>query len=148
MDTFRLEVPVNVRFRDLDIFGHVNNAVYFTYCEIARNAYWTKLFGLRRTRAANFIMARAELDYRSQTTDEHSILVGIRISSIGRSSFDFEYNIIEDGSRRLIAEGRSVQVMYDYKTNQKTAMPESVKDRILAFEGSENVNVRGAANRG
>jgi acyl-CoA thioester hydrolase len=148
VDTFRLEVPVNVRFRDLDIFGHVNNAVYFTYCEIARNAYWTKLFGSRRSRTTNFIIARAELDYRSQTTDEHSILVGIRISSIGRSSFDFHYNILEEGSRRLIAEGRSVQVIFDYTANQKTAMPDSVKDRILAFEGAENVVIRGEANRG
>ncbi len=148
MDTFRLEVPVNVRFRDLDIFGHVNNAVYFTYLEVARNAYWTKLFGPRRSRTSNFIIARAELDYRSQTTDEHSILVGIRISSIGRSSFEFHYNILEEGSRRLIAEGRSVQVMYDYKTNQKAGVTDAVKDRILAFEGAANVVVRGDAHRG
>ena len=47
MDSFRLEVPITVRFRDIDRMGHVNNAVYFTYCEIARTAYWTKLFGAR-----------------------------------------------------------------------------------------------------
>ena len=148
METSRLEVPVNVRFRDLDIFGHVNNAVYFTYCEIARNAYWNKLFGPRRSRTANFIIARAEMDYRSQTTDEHSILVGIRISSIGRSSFEFRYNILEEGSRRPIAEGRSVQVMFDYKANQKVPMVDSVKDRILAFEGADNVVIRSESSRG
>ena len=50
MHSFRLETPVTVRFRDIDSFGHVNNAVYFTYLEIGRNAYWTRLFGPRRTR--------------------------------------------------------------------------------------------------
>ena len=104
MHTFRLEVPVTVRFRDIDSFGHVNNAVYFTYCEIARNAYWTKLFGPRRQRQANFIIARAELDYRSQANEENSLLVGIRVSSIGNTSFEFRYAIMEEGSRRLIAK--------------------------------------------
>jgi len=146
--TFRLEVPVSVRFRDLDIFGHVNNAVYFTYLEIARNAYWTKLFGPRRQRTANFIIARAELDYRSQATDEDTVVVGIRVSSIGNSSFEFHYNVLDAPSRRLIAEARSVQVMFDYKSNQKIPMPESVKDRVLAFEGVDNVSVKGSLQRG
>jgi acyl-CoA thioester hydrolase len=148
VDTFRLEVPVNVRFRDMDIFGHVNNAVYFTYLEVARNAYWTKLFGPRRQRMANFIIARAELDYRSQATDEDAVVVGIRVSSIGNSSFEFHYNILEERTRRLIAEARSVQVMFDYKTNRKTTMPEAVKDRLLAFEGVDNVALKGSSQRG
>src|SRR6185369_7892187 len=116
----------------IDSMGHVNNAVYFTYCEIARNAYWTKLFGSRRLRQANFIIARAELDYRSQANEEDSLLVGIRVSSIGNTSFEFRYAILEAATRRLIAEGASVQVTFDYKANQKVPMPDAVKDRILA----------------
>lgn len=115
MDSFKLEIVVPVRFRDIDSLGHINNAVYFTYCEIARNAYWARLFGTRRLAEANFILVRAEMDYRAQATDEHDIIVGIRVSSIGNTSFDFRYRIAEEGSRRLIAEGRSVQVAFDYK---------------------------------
>ena len=148
MENFRLAVPVHVRFRDIDSFGHVNNAVYFTYCEIARNAYWTRLFGPRHLRTESFIIARAELDYRSQTNEEDEIMVGIRIPSIGQSSFEFEYRIIEERSERLIAEGRSVQVTFDYKTNRKIAVPDSVKDRILAFEGPMNVTIRSRTGRG
>jgi acyl-CoA thioester hydrolase len=141
--SFRLEVPVTVRFRDIDSFGHVNNAVYFTYCEIARTAYWTKLFGPRRERRVHFIMARAELDYRAQANEDHNLLVGIRVPSLGHTSFDFHYAIMEEGSRRVIAEGRSVQVTFDYQINRKVPIPDMVKDRILAFEGTENVEVRG-----
>ena len=143
-----MEVPVTIRFRDMDVLGHVNNAVYFTYLEMARNAYWTKLFGPRRQRTANFIIARAELDYRSPVTDEHKIVVGIRVSSIGNSSFEFHYQVMEEDSRRLVAEGRSVQVTFDHQANQKVPVTDSLKDRILAFEGPENVIVRGQANRG
>jgi len=148
VDSFRLEVPVTVRFRDIDRFGHVNNAVYFTYCEIARTVYWKKLFGTRRLRTASFIMARAELDYRGQADDEKGILVGIRVNSIGETSFEFQYRIVEEGTARLIAEGRSVQVMFDYNDNRKIPMPESVKDRILAFEGIGNVALKGKSQSG
>lgn len=145
MHTFRLEVPVSVRFRDIDSLGHINNAVYFTYCEIARNAYWTKLFGTRRLAEANFIVARAEMDYRAQAAEETPILIGIRVSAIGHTSFDFQYGIIEEGTRRVIAEGRSVQVTFDYKANRKIPLPDAVRERILAFEGPENVAIRSAA---
>ena len=145
MHTFHLEVPLAVRFRDVDSLGHINNAVYFTYCEIARNAYWTKLFGTRRLAQANFIVARAEMDYRSQANEDSSLLIGIRVSSIGHTSFDFRYQIVEDGTRRLIAEGRSVQVTFDYKANKKIPLPDAVRDRILEFEGAENVEMRSAA---
>jgi acyl-CoA thioester hydrolase len=145
--TFRLEVPVTVRFRDIDIFGHVNNAVYFTYCEIARNAYWTRLFGTRRLADANFILAHAEIDYRAQANEERNLLVGIRVSSLGNTSFDFQYRIVEDGTERLIAEGRSVQVTFDYQANRKVPLPDALKHRILEFEGAENVEIRERGSR-
>ena len=142
MESFRLELPITVRFRDIDSLGHINNAVYFTYCEIARNAYWKELFGTRRLAQANFIVARAEMNYRAQANDERAILAGIRISSIGNTSFVFDYRFLEEGTGRLIAEGRSVQVTFDYKANQKMTMPEAVRERILAFEGAGNVELR------
>jgi acyl-CoA thioester hydrolase len=146
VNRFKLEIAVPVRFRDIDSLGHINNAVYFTFCEVARNAYWTKLFGTRRLAEANFIVARAELDYRGQANDERNILVGIRVPSIGNTSFVFDYRILEEGTRRLIAEGRSIQVTFDYRNNVKVPVPNHVKDRILAFEGPQNVAVRGGSS--
>lgn len=145
MDPFKLEVPIPVRFRDVDSLGHINNAVYFTYCEIARTAYWTKLFGTKRLRQANFILARAEMDYRAQASGERNLLAGIRVASIRNSSFVFEYRLVEEGSRRLIAEGRSVQVTFDYEENRKVPVPDHVRDRILAFEGAD-VELLGGAS--
>ena len=138
-----LEVPIPVRFRDLDSLGHVNNAVYFTYCEVARNAYWKQLLGVRRLAEANFILAHAELDYRAQANGDHDIVVVVRVSFVGNTSFGFEYRVLEEGTGTLLAEGRSVQVTFDYKTNQKVPMPPSARQRILEFEG-DNVEIRGA----
>lgn len=145
MDSFRLEVPVTVRFRDIDSMGHINNAVYFTYCEVARNAYWTSLFGTRRLAEANFIVARAEMDYRSQADQEDNVAVCIRVSQIGHTSFEFHYNIIDSATRRLIGESRSVQVAFDYAANHKVPLPDAVRARILEFEGPENVLLKPVA---
>jgi acyl-CoA thioester hydrolase len=139
MEGFGLAVPVTVRFRDLDSLGHVNNAVYFTYCEVARNVYWRRLFGVRRLAEANFISVHADLDFRGQANGDHDVLVGIRASFIGNTSFGFQYRIEEAETGRLLADGGSVQVAFDYQKNEKVRVPENVRAKILEFEGPENV---------
>lgn len=136
---FRFCVPVTPRFRDLDSLGHINNAVYFTYFEIGRNAYWHHLFGIRRLAQANFILAKAEINYRRQAREDQRLIVGVRTSRIGRTSFDFDYRIVTEDSDDVIAEGRTVQVVFDYAANRKLDMSPEVRDAILSFEGPGNV---------
>ena len=139
MSEFKLRCPIEVRPRDLDSLAHVNNAVYFSYLEMARARYWAHVFNEGRRLRDDIILARAELDYRSQATDEDRLAVEIRTSRIGRSSFDFTYRIVGEQDGRLIAEGRSVQVMFDYANNHKIPLPEPVRRAILNFEGDDNV---------
>ncbi len=139
MSQFKLRCSIEVRPSDLDSLAHVNNAVYFSYLEIARGRYWAHIFDGHRRLRDDVILARAELDYRSQATDDDRLVVEIRTSRIGRSSFEFTYRIVGEGDGRLIAEGRSVQVMFDYTNNHKISLPQSVRRVILEFEGEENV---------
>ena len=143
MDPFRLYCPVTVRPADLDSLGHINNAVYFSYLEMARSFYWSVVFGSQRQARDDIILARAELDYRAQAGNDHDLRVGIRTSRIGNSSFDFKYQIIQDETDRLIGEGSSVQVMFDYHSNRSVPMPDSVRTSILNFEGPGSVSFGG-----
>ena len=93
-----------VRFRDCDSMGHVNNAVYSTFLEEARIEV---LGGL-----ADFILARVEIDFRSELHADEEIEVGTCCSRIGTKSLDLEHAIMADG--RLVAEAKSVLVGYDY----------------------------------
>ena len=140
MDPFRLYCPVTVRPADLDSLGHINNAVYFSYLEMARSFYWSVVFGSQRQARDDIILARAELNYRAQAGNDHDLRVGIRTSRIGNSSFDFKYQIIQDETDRLIGEGSSVQVMFDYHSNRSVPMPDSVRTSILKFEGTGSVS--------
>jgi YbgC/YbaW family acyl-CoA thioester hydrolase len=83
---FRFRHAVEVRFRDLDALGHVNNAVYLTYLESARMAWWMHVKGRTDLAGLDMILARAEIDYRSPAVFGERLAVGVRCASLKRSS--------------------------------------------------------------
>jgi acyl-CoA thioester hydrolase len=111
-----------VRFRDCDAMGHVNNAVFSTYLEEARIGV---LGGL-----TPFILARVEIDFRSQLRAGDEIEIGTRVSRIGTKSFDLEHQIRSNG--RVVADGRSVLVGYDYDAEQSVELSEEIRERLSA----------------
>lgn len=88
----RYVVPYRVMFRDVDSFGHVNNAVYFTYFEWARTVLWFELNGGENARDISFIVTRPECDFRQQISME-PIEILVRIGEMRTSSFDFLHEI-------------------------------------------------------
>ena len=134
MDGYRFVQPVEVRFRDLDALGHVNNVVYLTYMESARIAWWVRVTGRPDFREMTMILARTEIDYRSPATYGDRLEVGVRCASMRRSSFVLEFRIEEQGSARLVAEARKVLVHYDYEAAKSTPIPSDLRARIKAAD--------------
>ena len=130
---FPVHCPIEVRFRDCDMMGHVNNAVYLTYLEMARFAYW-KAAGLDRVAGEiSYILARVEIDYRSQAEVNEVLDVAVGVTGIGRSSFSMAFEI-RNPAGRLIAAAKSVQVAYDYGARTSVPVPDAVRARISEFE--------------
>ena len=142
---------LDVRFRDCDPMGHVNNAVYLTYLEQARLAQWRALWGfggvqdadgaaargrdgLRNPAASGewgpevpgVILARVEVDYKAPARFGDVLEVRIGIAAVGRTSFTYEYEIVDE-RERLVAAARSVQVMYDYASQQAVPIPPEIR---------------------
>src|SRR5215213_3199083 len=109
-----------VRFRDCDAMGHVNNAVYSTYLEEARIGV---LGGL-----SDFILARVEIDFRAELRAGEEIEVRTRCPRIGTKSFDLEHVIAAAG--RVVAEAKSVLVSYDYERGESVAVPAELRARL------------------
>lgn len=143
--THRLEV----RFRDCDPLGHVNNAVYLTYLEQARFSHWRALWGFRRLPrpkgvpggeaepTPGVILARAEIDYRIPARDGDVLEVRLGVSAIGRTSFSYDYEIV-DQAGRIVAMAKSVQVMYDYTAGTPVPVPDYIRElltRTVAADG-------------
>ncbi len=131
---------LEVRFRDCDPMGHVNNAVYLTYLEQARLAHWRALwnFGRPEDRTAGegnvgdvpgVILARSEIDYRRPARFGDVLEVRLGIAALGRTSFTYEYEIVDENGQ-LVAAARSVQVMYDYGAGRPVPIPETIRQRF------------------
>jgi acyl-CoA thioester hydrolase len=126
---------VLVRFSDCDPLGHVNNAVYSTYLEQARIVLWRKQAGLELRRAAasggqrgeSFILARTEIDFRSEAHDGDELEVRLSLEGFGRTSAKYGYQIVEISTGRLVAEARTVQVWYDYDMKRPALLSEATK---------------------
>ncbi len=123
------------RFRDTDAMGHINNAVYVTYLEVARQIYWARLAKDSDYQRVPFILAHVTIDFRSEALVNEVLESGIRMEWIGTKSFAFTYAIWEKTTERTVVEATSVQVGYDYAAKRSLAIPDDLRRRAEAFEG-------------
>jgi acyl-CoA thioester hydrolase len=119
-----------VRFRDLDAFGHVNNAVFLTYLEQARIEFLRQLGLLSRVDDMTMILARAEIDFRAQATLGEELEIGVRLSRFGTKSFDLDYEV--RSGDRLVADARTVLVAFDYASGETIELPQAWRERLAA----------------
>jgi acyl-CoA thioester hydrolase len=136
-------VPVEVRWRDLDALGHVNNAVYLTYFEHARLGYVRALLGdverdprTRLPHAFQFILAEVTCHYRTPVTLGDALTARIHVSRVGRKSFVFEYRLVDENTGRLMAEGCSTQVWFNYAEGRSQPVPAEIIERMEALQGA------------
>jgi acyl-CoA thioester hydrolase len=122
---------IDVRFRDCDPLGHVNNAVYLTYLEQARLHCWRALwrFGEADSSIPGVIMARAEIDYRRPAQYGQTLEIRISLAAIGRTSFTYDYEVL-DIQGRVVASARTVQVMYDYRVGKPVPVPDDIRQKL------------------
>jgi acyl-CoA thioester hydrolase len=119
----------NVRFRDLDAKGHVNNAVFLTYIESARVAFLQHLCAATPD-SMPIIVARIEIDFRAPVGLGDEVAVEVRATRFGEKSFDLEYVLRVGG--QVVAEAKSVLVGYDYGTGETIAIPDDWRERMAA----------------
>jgi acyl-CoA thioester hydrolase len=139
---YKLSVPIQVRFRDTDAMGHINNAVYLSYLEVARTEYWHRVIGVASYNDVDFVVARIEIDFLAQARIEDEIDVWIRVSAMGTKSFRFVYEIVRRRDRQVIVRAETVQVMYDYATQRSKPLSDTQRQKMLEFEESGEVAVR------
>jgi len=111
------EMRIEIRWRDMDAYGHVNNAVYLNYLEEARDAWVQKVLG-PVANTWDFVLARVAIDFRGELKqDDGAVLVRCRLDSLGRSSVRTREEVLKlDGS--ISAEAASVIVPRDPRTGR------------------------------
>jgi acyl-CoA thioester hydrolase len=124
--------PIEVRFSDLDVMGHVNNAVVVSYLEQARFQWWRSFLGGRKFQEEGFLMARVEVDYRQPILLGDDVRVELHCTRVGNTSFELSYRVTKGLGGDLFAEAKTVQVMLDFSTNRPKPLAEGTRDWLEA----------------
>ena len=119
-------VPHQVEFRDVDAFGHVNNAIFFSYFEWARTLLWFEVAGFGGATDIGFIVAHAQCDFKQQIELE-AIDICIRFGEMRNTSFDTLYEIRKKEGRELAATGKVTVVLFDWTTRSKIPISDELR---------------------
>lgn len=136
----KFETTVDLRYTDLDTYGHVNNAVYATIIEEARVDYLeTVLDGVDADVAGldngtGIVLANLELSFQRPLRRTEKVTVRVRVPKLGSSSIPFEYEIRDDGA--VVATGETTVVTIDRETGESVPIPEDWREAIEDFEES------------
>lgn len=129
--------PIDIRFRDLDALGHVNNVVYMTYVEQARVRYFDDVFGNRHDWDEwGVLLARTEINYLQPLLFKDIAKCGLVCVSIGRKSMEYHFKIFKtvDGKDIEVANGVNILVSFNHNDNASIPVPEVWKNAVLAYE--------------
>ena len=125
------ETEIQIRWRDMDAYGHVNNAVYLTYLEECRDAWAQELLGSKEA-SWDFVLAHVGIDYRRQLTQaDGRVLVRCRLASFGRSSIRTREEIaLADGT--VAAEAEAVVVPREPDADRSRPLRDDERARLQA----------------
>jgi acyl-CoA thioester hydrolase len=134
---FKHKLKIQVRYKDVDKQGHVNNANHLTYFETARVEYFKDV--IKRTinwDENGMILARTEIDYFVPILLEDEVYCYSKVSSFGTKSFIMSGLLtkITDQGEIICAESKFVIVCYNYKLEKTIPVPEEWKKIATAYE--------------
>ncbi len=122
-----MRVALQTRYNDYDSRGHVNNAVYLTYFELGRVHAWRAAGG---ESDAEFILAEARISYRSPAMIGDPLVCEVSTSEVRTRAWVWSYRVLDERDDRLVAEGSTTQVMYDYELRRSVPIPDSLREAL------------------
>lgn len=133
LDKYRYQFEIQVRYSDMDMLGHANNAVYLTYLELARLGYFKEVIRQEWKEVA-LVLAHASMDYRVPVTPGVRPVAHIRTTKLGNSSLHMENIITDHEGKTLFFSAHMVLVAMNTKTGRSTPIPDSEKQKVIAYE--------------
>jgi acyl-CoA thioester hydrolase len=127
--------PIQIRFKDIDALGHVNNSNHFTYFETARIRFFEEVIAEEIDwMKAGMIVASVTINYKAPVKMKDEIFVDTWLVKIGNTSFELGYELVksENGKETVLANGSSVIVCFNYEKQTPVEVPESWKKKMSA----------------
>jgi acyl-CoA thioester hydrolase len=132
-DEFQYTTELDIRLRDLDLMGHVNNGVYATYLEQAREDYFRDVLDKGLLDNVNTVTAKQTIEYAQPiNADCRTVAIGVRVADVSEKSLTIKYEIRADGA--VAATGSTVQVAYDMNAGKSLSIPDRWREQIKSHE--------------
>ena len=127
-----IRMPIELRWRDLDAFNHVNNSNFMTYLEEARIRWFDTVGEAWVTDETAPLLAAVQMNYKVPIPYPSKIVVELLADRIGTSSVTIGHRIVSDDGATLHADGHVVMVWIDRRSGRPTPLPGPVKAKALA----------------
>ncbi|NDW17691.1 acyl-CoA thioesterase [Dysgonomonas sp. 216] len=135
---FKHSLPLQIRFNDVDKFGHVNNAVYLNFYDLGKTNYFGSVCPNVNWERDAILVVHLEVDFISQIYGaDDSIAVQTAVTAIGTKSFDLVQRLIDTDTNDVKCICRSTMVTYDLKEHKSKPLTEEWINAICSYEGKD-----------
>ena len=135
--TFRHSLPIQLRFNDVDKFGHVNNAVYFSFYDLGKTDYFSSVCPGVNWEKDGIVVVHIEADFLAQIFGSDRIAVQTAVTEIGLKSFKLMQRVIDLDTNEVKCIGTSVMVVFDLEKHQSKPLTEEWIKAICEYEGRD-----------
>jgi acyl-CoA thioester hydrolase len=134
---FRHIIPLQIRFNDVDKFGHVNNTVYFQFYDTAKTDYIATVCKGVDWEQLAIVVVKIEAEFVAQIKGDSHIAGRTRVVKIGNKSFHLEQDVIDVDTQEVKSRCFSVMVLYDLERQQTIPLPDAWRRAISKYDGLE-----------
>lgn len=134
-DGFRHILPIQIRFNDVDKFGHVNNTVYFQFYDTAKTDYFATVCKNVDWEQVAIVVVKIDAEFISQIKGSDHIAARTRVIKVGNKSFHLEQDIIDSDTQEVKCRCFSIMVLFDLVNHHSIPLPASWRQDICQYDG-------------
>lgn len=133
--SYPVKLELRIDWAELDLFGHVNNVMFFKYVQAARLHYWETIGLYQHFLKTNLgpMVASVNCQFKKPLHYPGNIMITTSMKFIRNSSFSFIHQIWNDAGE-LVAEAEDVMVMFDFNKNEKIPFPDAFRKKVETLE--------------
>ncbi len=134
--SFPLTLTLRIDWSELDLFGHVNNVMFVKYAQAARVNYWENsgIYSELKKNKIGPMLVSVACQFKKQLMYPGNVTIKSGMEFIKNTSFSIHHKMYDDQGD-LVAEAQDVIVMFDFNKNEKTAVPQVMRDAASEIEG-------------
>lgn len=134
---FNHTLPIQLRFNDVDKFGHVNNTVYFSFYDLGKTEYFASVCPHTDWEKDGIVVVHIEADFLAQIFSSDRIAVQTAVTEIGTKSFKLAQRVINMDTQEVKCVCTSVMVTFDLTRREAKPIEEEWIEAICKYEGKD-----------